>query len=226
MAFVSPQDTSAMARLMQIMEGKTPTEPMTSRSQEGGKSSPQYVEVNGPGVLSRGEIDAMASVMNRLNAAMNQTTGEMITESARDPELKAALQTQVNESGVKIGAYQIVVNQDDDRLVNKQSFSVVNKLTGETLANELGLYEAAHGLVKLLNAGNFVNSPQVRKLLEAESTYTSQKLDAMRYRRGVRKAQEVGDEHKENLYESRRQHAMDVAMQAKAEVKNINKNIL
>jgi hypothetical protein len=28
------------------------------------------------------------------------------------------------------------------------------------------------------------------------------------------------------LYESRRQHAMDVAMQAKAEVKNINKNIL
>ena len=219
MAYVTPEEKDAMARLMTIMNGGRPA-PVSSRS---GSSTPgaQPVELAGPGVITRQEIDAMANVMSRLNNAMTQVSGDMITESSQDPEIREALITQSNAEGVKIGIYQIRQNLDESLMVNKQNFSVINKVTGETIAHELGLYEAAHGLVRLLNSGNFVNSPKVRELLEAESTFTSQRLDAMRYNKRMKQARAQGDDHKHTLFEARKQRAMDSAMQAKALIKSI-----
>ena len=214
---VSSEDKAAMARLLQIMEGKTPT-PITPIYNSTDIVDP--VVLAGPGQVTQRDVQAMADVLRKLNGAIGDVSSTMVTESQYDPQLKEALVTTRNTDGVKIGAYQIKINQNDDRMVNKQSFSVINKISGETIAHELGLYEAAHGLVKLLNAGNFVNSIPVRELLETEAAYTSHKMDAIRYKKRMKKAQMTNDASF-GLFEARRQNSMDRAMIAKAKLKKL-----
>ena len=216
---VSSEDKAAMARLLQIMEGKTPS-PITPTY----NNSVDPVVLAGPGQVTQRDVQAMADVLKKLNGAIGDVSATMVTESQYDPQLKEALITTKTSDGVKIGAYQIKINQNDDRMVNKQSFSVINKISGETIAHELGLYEAAHGLVKLLNAGNFVNSLPVRELLESEAAYTSHKMDEIRYKKRMKKAQMTKDSSYD-LYEARRQNSMDRAMIAKAKVKKLYESI-
>ena len=216
---VSSEDKEAMARLLQIMEGKTPT-PISASTSQNNSVSTDSVILAGPGQVTQRDVQAMADVLKKLNGAIGDVSATMVTESQFDPQLKEALTTVKNNDGVKIGAYQIKIHQNDDRMVNKQSFSVINKITGETIAHELGLYEAAHGLVKMLNAGNFVNSLPIRELLEAEAAYTGHKLDAVRYKKRMKKAASTNDASYD-LYEARRQSSMDRAMIAKAKVKKL-----
>lgn len=221
---VSSEDKIAMARLLQIMEGKTPDPVNTQLQNNSIVSSAEQVVLAGPGQVTQRDVQAMADVLKKLNGAISDVSANMVTESQYNNDLKEALVTSKNSDGVKIGAYQIKINQNDDRMVNKQSFSVINKLSGETIAHELGLYEAAHGLVKLLNAGNFVNSIPIRELLESEAAYTSHKMDAIRYKRRMKKAQ-ITKDSSYDLYEARRQNSTDRAMIAKAKVKKIYESI-
>jgi hypothetical protein len=215
---VSPEDKAAMARFLSILNGQPVAAPAVNQSQQG-MSAP--VELAGAGQVTRADVQAMGDVLARLNNVISQVSTEMVTESATDPGMAEALMTTQTGTGVKIGCYEIRVNLDESRLVNKQNYSVVNKLTGETLAHELGLYEAAHGLVKLLNGGNYVNSAPVRELLEAESSYTSHKMDALRFKRRAKKSHAVGNSQNYNIYEARRIDAMDKSMIAKARVKKL-----
>jgi hypothetical protein len=215
---VSNEEKEAMSRLLQIMNGQkvntptaVPSSPITAAP----------VELAGPGQVTRAEVDAMSQVLTRLNNVVGQVSTDILLESDKNPELAQALVTETTASGVKIGRYEIRINQDDSRLVNKQHYSVVNKISGEVLAHELGLYEAAHGLVKMLNSGQYINSQGVRELLEAEAAYTSHKMDAIRFKRRAKKSLLEGKAHNNDLFEARREAAMDKAMAAKARVKKI-----
>lgn len=217
MTMVTPEDKAAMARILQLMNGTASTSaPVASRTK-----SPAPVELAGAGQVTRQDVDAMAQVLNRLNSVVNQVSTDLLVESQTRPEIAEALNTTTNAEGVKIGLYQIRQNLDESLLTNKQNFSVINKVSGETIAHDLGLYEAAHALVKMLNSGKFVNSPPVRELLDAEATYTAQKVNAARYNKLIKRATASHDVVKIDLFESRKQKAMDLAMQAKATVKKI-----
>lgn len=213
----SPEDTLAMKQILQRLQGQAVTESRIPASRM--MDSP--VELAGPGAVSRRDVAAMADVLARLNQAVNSTSATLLEESQRNPEIREALQTTVNAKGVKIGQYQIVTNLDESRMVNKQNFSVVNQMTGETIAHELGLYEAAHALVRLLNRGLFVNDDRIRQLLEAEATYTSQKMDALRFKRKEARALKEGAIDQVDLYQARKQASMDRAMRAKGVVRSI-----
>jgi hypothetical protein len=220
---VNPEERAAMARLMQIMEGQTPAP--VSTSQRASHNSADPVILAGPGQVTDREINAMADVLRRLEGAVNNTSRDMIQESFRDHQLQEALITEQTSAGVKIGVYTIQQGLDEGRLAGKQFYSVINRATGETLAHELSLYEAAHGLVRLLNNGKFFNSLEVRKLLEAEDGYTSHKIDAVRFHRMMRKAERAGDTDKAQLMETRKQASMDRAMRSKADLKRLYSGI-
>ena len=219
---VNPEEKMAMTRLLQIMNGQTPL-PVSNTSNTNTSVSP--VELAGAGQVTRADVDAMAQVLTRLNNVVGQVSTEILLESDKNTEIAQALVTEATPSGVKIGRYEIKINLDESRLVNKQNFSVVNKLTGEVLAHELGLYEAAHALVKMLNTGQYINSQNVRELLEAEASYTSHKMDAVRFKRRAKKSYLEGKTHETSLYEARKVDAMDKAMSAKARIKKIYNNL-
>ena len=218
---VTPEEREAMSRLLSIVNGENPN-PVTPASRT---ALSETTELAGAGQVTSADVRAMSEVLERLNKAISDVSNDMLTESTHNPEVAEALVTTAGAGAVKIGRYEIRVNLDESRMVNKQNYSVVNKITGETLANELGLYEAAHGLVKLLNAGQYINSSIVRDLLEAEAAYTSHKMDAVRFKRRSKKSLQEGNQITHELYETRRVDAMDKAMKNKARVKKIYSNI-
>jgi hypothetical protein len=213
---VSPQDRDAMARLLQIMNGESVqvTESATHADQ-------MPVELAGAGRPSRRDVQAMADVLRKLESAVQTTSAEMMVESYHDHNLKEALITNATADGVQIGIYKIQQGLDESRTAGKQYYNVINSVSEHTIASELSLYEAAHGLVRLLNSGHYVNSPQVIKLLDAESSYTSHKIDAVRYHRMSKKAEREGQHTRAQLMETRKMDSLDKAMAAKRSVKKL-----
>jgi hypothetical protein len=218
---VSAEERAAMARLMAIMNGESPA--AASRMVSESRSS-EPVQLLGAGQVSQRDVNAMADVLRKLESAVNNTSNHMLAESHSDPQLREALQTSSVKDGVKIGIYRIQQQLDESRVAGKQYYNVINSITGDTVAAELSLYEAAHGLVRLLNNGRFFNSDEVRKLMEAESAYTSHKIDAVRFHRMARKAERAGLNDKAELMEVRKQASLDKAMTAKSMVKKIYNN--
>lgn len=213
---VTEQERLAMARLLNIMEGHTP-EPL----QPSAHDHAEPVQLLGAGQVSTQDVAAMADVLRKLESAVSHTSAQLITESVHDSQLQEALQTTKYDSGVKIGIYKIQVALDESRLAGRQYYSVVNAATGETLAHELSLYEAAHALVRMLNQGMYFNSQPVRQLMEAEAAYTSHRIDAIRYNRMARRAIQEGNQSRAEIMEDRKQVSMDKMSEAKRKVKRM-----
>jgi hypothetical protein len=211
---VSPEERDAMARIMMMMEGKTPTSsPVASNDRTAA------IELAGPGQVTGADINAMADVLKKLDSVSSRIVDEMITESTHDAEIKTAISTIRNDQGVKVGLYQIMIKEDDKRLAGKQYYSIYNTRTGDVIADDLSLYETALNVVKLMNNGHYANSISVRKLFEHDDSYTAHRQDALRYKRSSMISKKRGDYHKAELYESRMQASMDRAMQSKKEIK-------
>ena len=214
---VNDSDRLAMARLLEIMNGKTPSQPALTEAHTSG----QPVELLGAGQVSSRDIQAMANVLSKFNQAVDQTHKELMRESMHDVHVAEALVTDRDQDDVRIGPYKIQVRMDEQRAAGKQYYDVVHSQTSDKLAHELSLYEAAHGLVRLLNSGKYVNHPQVRALLEAEAAYTSHRIDAIRYHKMIHTAIKQNHLSKVPVYETRKADSMDRAAQAKAQVKKI-----
>ncbi len=212
---VTPEDRDAMARLMQLMEGKTvpsPSQPTRAQNRE--------VELAGPGAVTQADIHAMADVMSRLNSISNKIVNDMITESTESPMVAEALKTEKTPTGVKVGRYQIMIKEDQKRLAGKQYYSIYNSITGDTIADDISLYESALAAVRLLNDGKFANSPEIRKIFETDDQYTSHRVDALIYKR---KINTTTDMSKREIFESRYQASLDRCMAAKKNIKILAK---
>lgn len=210
---VTPEDRDAMADILRIMEGKSPV----SSPKQASANSP--VELAGPGAVTSADINAMADVLNKLNSVSNDVIKEMVTESEYNPGLDLALNTTINETGVKVGRYQIMIKEDAKRLAGKQYYSIYNTRTNDVIADDISLYETALSVVKLLNSGKYTNSSDVRKLFEYDDNYTAHKQDAVRFKRAMIIAERKNDFAKVDLYESRQQASIDRAMVAKKNIK-------
>lgn len=206
---VAPEDKDAMKRILELMEGKEPSDP-TPRS----NASSGDVELAGAGQVTRRDIDAMAMVLDKLNSV----TKSVIKESHTDPDLQEAIGTQRTDDGVKVGNYQIMIKEDQKRLAGKQYYSIYHVKSNDIIADDITLYETALTVVKLLNSGRYVNEPVIRRLFEADDRYTAHKSDAIRFKS---RARSTFDASKRDVYESRYQASIDNAMSYKKAIKKL-----
>lgn len=209
------EETNAMKRLMEMMEGKTPSAPAHSTSVS--KTTEQQIELSGPGQITSSDINAMADVLSKLN----NVTQQVLYEGDTDHKFKQDVSTVRNDRGVKVGNYQIMIKEDTKRLAGKQYYSIYHVKTEDVIADDLTLYETALNVVKMLNSGKYVNDPVIRKLFEADDNYTSQRTDAIRFKYRMRKAEQEGDYAKLDVYESRYQTSISNAMNHKKTIKNL-----
>lgn len=214
---VSPEDRDAMAKLMMVMEGKAPV--ATSKTTSTNTTSYDFTELAGPGSVTSADISAMADVLKKLNSVSDQVVDTLIVESQYSPELDLALSTTRESDSVKVGRYQIMIKEDQNRLAGKQYYAIYNTKTKDVIADDLTLYETALSVVKLLNAGKFTNSQDVRRFYELDDAYTAHKQDAIRYKRAMVVAERKNDYAKREIYESRLQASLDRAMSAKKNIK-------
>jgi hypothetical protein len=214
---VTQREREEMARIMMMMEGKTPPPSMGRESSQPDAS----IELGGPGQVTTADIAAMVDVLGKLNKVSEQVVSEMVVEGHHHPETRMALETSRTDSGVRVGLYQIMIKEDASRLAGKQYYSIYNTKTGDVIADDLSLYETALNVVKMMNGGKYANSSDVRRLFELDDSYTAHRQDALRYKRGMMIAEKKDDWSKRELYENRYAASIDRAMSAKKEIKRL-----
>jgi hypothetical protein len=208
---VTQNDRDAMSRILAIMNGENP-----APVQQSGRQLSESIELAGPGQVTRKDVDAMASVMAKLNSVSNNVIDGMITEGVTNRDVSEALSTERVANGVKVGRYQITIKEDDKRLAGKQFYSIYNRLTDEILADDISLYETALAVIRHLNGGRIISSSEVRKLLEQDDSYTSHRIDALNYKHRIATTR---DPSKRDIFESRHQASLDRCMAAKKTIK-------
>lgn len=214
MTYVTPEEKDAMARLLAMMNGETPA---PAPHQSNRQSVAESQEIGGPGVITQGEINAMADVLGKLN----KVTQQVMLESNGDSEARMAVRTTRIDDGVKVGEYKIEILMNERRLAGKQYYRIEHTGSKTVIANDITLYEVALSVVKLLNSNTYVNDQRIRKLFEIDERYTGHRVDAMTAKIHMRRAEKKGEDFRIDVLESRYQKSLDEATRAKQDIKKV-----
>lgn len=147
---IERSEVAQMAKFMQALDNPTPSEPTGAAT-------------------GASDVAEMKAILERFYAAADH----VVTEAVSDRPLREALVTEATTHGARIGAWEIRAHQSGRHTL----YDVVSAASGQPLAAELLLYEAAHGLVRMLNNGGRINSPEAIELLRAEQEYGSRVHD-------------------------------------------------
>lgn len=208
---VSSEEKAAMANLLAIMNGQQPEAPVSRTVNQ--QALPD--DTGGPGVPSQASINAMANVLESLN----RVTQQVIYESSGDSESKIDMDTSKTDSGVRVGDYQITIMTDEKRIAGKQYYQISHGRSGSVIANDISLYEVAAAVAKLLNNSRYVNNFHVRRLFELDDRYTSQRLEAINFRRQQRLAEQRRDSMKSDIFTNKYEKALENAVRVKRDIK-------
>jgi hypothetical protein len=119
-------------------------------------------------------IQQMKLILERFHHAADST----VHEAKSDRNLREAMMTERTPKGSRIGAWNIEMREEGKR----KFYSVVAKDGITCIASDLLLYEAAHGLVRILNNGGRLNSKEAVGLLRYEQDYASALNEAILYK--------------------------------------------
>ena len=209
---VTPEDKEAMVKILSLFDGSGT--PQLSKFSQPTRTE---VELAGPGQVTGSDVNAMSQVLQKFYSASNTVVKQMVLEGQTEPHSQEILETQRTTTGVKVGKFQILIKEDQKRIAGKQYYQIYNSLTNDVIADEISLYETALSVVRHLNSGKYSNHKDVRELFDLDDSYTSHKIDAIRYKRKIKNNT---DEFKQDLYESRYQASLDRCMQAKKAIKS------
>jgi hypothetical protein len=207
---VNNSDREEMKKILEALNGKP-------KALSESKKTNTFDEIGGPGVVTSGEIDAMAKVLQRFN----NVTSQVLTESKFDNQLNEAINTKRIDNNVKIGNYDITIKTDNERIAGKQYYSITNTKSGDIIASDITLYEIALQVIKQLNNGKFVNSSIVRKLFEMDDKYTSQKISTIQFKQRFISSKKNNNISKSEIYENRYQQCIRDLSVTKREIKKL-----
>jgi hypothetical protein len=135
------------------------------------------------------EVDAMADVLRKLQAATGSAAREIVTESAKDPELGIALQAERTETGVSVSRYDIRTEKKtvQEGLI-KTFYHIVDNKTGRVIHEDLSLFEAAMGVVK--HKLYTKDDNKIRRILELDQEYTGAMMETYGYKKRLSRLDE------------------------------------
>ena len=161
-------------------------------------------------------VNAMQHILD-----MFKTDGDpaasMAERALTDRVLAEAMVTDTTENGVRVGSWEIGITETN----GLKSYSVSNIHTGEPIASDLTLYDAAKGIASALNEGQTINTPTIRRLLNAEGAYSRARQNAAEFRQSMTIAESRGDKRKHAVAEDRFQEALARAKEARATISKL-----
>ncbi len=158
------------------------------------------------GAPSPSSDKVMASILNNFRAA---TADDAPTHSRS--ELATALVTEATTNGVRIGSWEIDVQSGD---VGKY-YQIIHTITREPIASDLRLYDAARAIASALNEGKTFTSPEIRKIIAAESEYSKHLMDAVQHAKVMKNPT---SESRRMIAESRYNESRHNALKAKNKI--------
>lgn len=173
-------------------------------------SFPQQVEEVYKGTHVDPSVNAMQNILDLFKKG--EDPASMMAERARtDRALAEAMVTDRTTNGVRVGSWEIVISEEN----GLKSYSVSNIHTGEPIATDLTLYDAAKGLASALNEGKTINTPIVRRLLNAEGAYSRARQSAADFRQTMMVAESA---QKRAIAEDRFNEALLRAKEARSTI--------
>lgn len=217
---VSPKDVEEMARIRAILLGGESMDAPQKPSQRMSESLVPSIDPK----------DDMANIMRRFNEGANSQRASnalddsisRVRESASsDRRLRDALATEKTPNGIKMGSWEIKVNEEG----TTKYYDVVNIHTQEPIAIDLSLYESALALTKLLNFSVGINSPKIREVLDLEDRYAKVRQDAAIFRVRMKQRNEAQDYTRAAIAEDRYQEARTEALALRESIIAISKRV-
>lgn len=196
---ITEHDKQEMERFRKIINGSSeivdPTIAYNNSNIEtvGNISSAPYVPSYG---IDDKDIAAMGKILESFNSVVNDASANIAKQAVNESHIM----TERYENSVHVGKYEIKLNEDQTRMAGKQYYSIYNLKSNDIIADDVSLYEVAIGVVNLLNSGKYVNDPGVSSLFEKDNSYTSHYIDAVRFKRRMKKTTDL---HEKQLFESR-----------------------
>jgi hypothetical protein len=225
----TPEEVNEMARLQKILNGERPE--ATNLTHIG--TTPGTPVQPGGGV-TRADVSDMASIMKNFSGATGVKSFKALYDTADEavktlktkaddaPMLAEALNTERTETGVKIGAWEIVKKLRESRMGNPETyFRVRNVNTGQQIKASFMINESARAMVKLLNNGVSLNHPTIREIARLEIEYRTAKSRALEEKRYYKRAEAKDKQFKMDLYEAKYEAARTQALFIREQIKNI-----
>ncbi len=145
---------------------------------------------------------------SHLGAAIEKTSAVLMEDMETMPELVRAMATKRTSTGVQVGGWEIVTEKKD-------RFNVVSVASGQLIAKDLYIYEAAEALVRMLNEGLMINNMKMQSILLLEMDYAKHIEDAIQHKHAVSRALDRGDDHRLELSRVRFNEAKTKALAAR-----------
>jgi hypothetical protein len=208
MSGVNAGQKKAMGDILAAMNRALSDTPTTSVT-EGAEPRPNPVQTVPDSDAAK--VAAMSEIMSRFREATNTIRDD----AHEDDTLMEALQTERTDSGVRISEWEIAVRESDVRA--GKFYDITNTTTGNEIATNLRLYEAALLLTQELNRGESITSPMVREILRLEEEFSKNLEDAARYARVAKSA----SGNKKVIAEARYSDARSKAISAKKQINEV-----
>lgn len=191
---VSPKGIESMAAIMAALNGAVDggAEPNPLKSEKVGDDA------------------HMGSILEAFRSA----TDDLVETSKTNSTVRTALATERVEGGVRVGSWKIDIREEG----YGKSYDVSHSMTGEPIASDLRLYEAALALVNALNEGETFTSSTVKIILELERDYSRALSDAISF--STRMKVTEGVQH--DIAEARYSEAKRKALSAKKTISRLN----
>jgi len=141
--------------------------------------------------LLRTFLESGGDTLDQIDDRMSRTTHMLVEDSDTMPELGRAMSTERLRNGVRVGGWQIVVEGN-----KAKKYNVVSVHSGQQIAKNLYLYEAAEALVNYLNDGMMINNMKIQSLLLLEMDYAKHIEDAIQHKHACSRALDRGDDNK------------------------------
>lgn len=161
-------------------------------------------------------VREMRTILERFHNSAGSAVTKVNAEARYDRDLREALVTEKTAKGSRIGQWNIEMRESGKR----KFYNVVGADGVTMIAEDLLLYEAALGLVRILNGGGKLNSQDAVSLLRAEQDYASALNDAVIYKHYLTKQPNGG---RAQIFEARYSVAKDKAVAAREQVFSISK---
>ncbi|RYD68255.1 MAG: hypothetical protein EOP83_01180 [Verrucomicrobiaceae bacterium] len=203
----SKQEVDQMANLMRILEGKSAVEAAIPES----VASTQAAAITTPNPVTGTAQQDKEAMKNVLMALRNVT--ESADPEIQDEEVREAFVTERTERGVRIDAWEIIVNEGKTK-----TYDVVSTSGDTVIAKDLYVYEAALGLVRRLNEGVAINDKRIAQVLKLEENFARNRDNAVAFKESYRRAEAAGDSRRAAIAEDRQEASVRQAVSDMEEI--------
>lgn len=199
----SRQDVDAMANILKALQGDKSGIQKQVATERQAREDAGIIDTT-PGVKAE-DIKAMENILNAFNNASQNVAAKVANTINESKKI---------ERGVEVGSF--VVEKNDDEL-----YDIYDNRTSDTLFENIRLYETAYLLVKHLNEGRKINSPEITKIISTNALFETYYYDAINHKRTYNIAKTRNDFAKMDIAEARFTRAKEDATLAKRQIKSL-----